>query len=385
VTKVAKTKEEKLRQQLHALTLVHHVVAKYVDMKPHERIAVALWILLTHIFERFMISPRLAFMSPVRGCGKTTALAVVEKLVRHPERMDNATPAAIYRLIDHFHGGTLLMDEADNLGLDVNGTLRAVFNSGHRAGGGFRRAIKNEVKHFSTFTPMAIAAIGALPLPLMQRSIIVHMEKTTGDTIERFDEKNPTTTGRIDIIYGFVTRWVRSKPALNLDPELPKELKNRIADNWRPLIAIADYFSPDWGRIARDTAVTFARSHHDEDIGVILLSDIRTIFNRTAADHMASADLITALLDIEESGWSEYRGVRDDQQPRKLSTGEMARLLRPFSIRPRSIWPAAAKRRKGASSRKGYYRSQFEQAWARYCEPAGTPAQDGKIAYIGNR
>jgi len=45
---------------------------------------------------------------------------------------------------------------------------------------------------------------------------------------------------------------------------------------------------------------------------------------------MASVDLITALHDIEESGWSEYRGMRDDQQPKKLSQGEMARLLKPF-------------------------------------------------------
>ena len=64
---------------------------------------------------------------------------------------------------------------------------------------------------------------------------------------------------------------------------------------------------------------------------------------------MASVDLIAALLDVEESGWSEYRGVRDDQTLRKLSQGEMARLLRPFGIRPRPIWPAA-KRRNAALS-----------------------------------
>ncbi|HKD37044.1 MAG TPA: DUF3631 domain-containing protein, partial [Pirellulales bacterium] len=218
----------------------------------------------------------------------------------------------------------------------------------------------------------------------MQRSIIIHMEKTAGGDIERFDTDD--ARGRCDIVYGFVTRWAQSKPALDLNLDLPKDLKNRTADNWRPLISIADCFGPAWGKIARETAVRFAHAYHDEDAGVILLSDIRDIFNRTATDRMASIDLITALLDIEESGWSEYRGVRDDQQPKKLSVGEMARLLRPFHIRPRSIWPTTAKRRKGASSRKGYYRSQFEEAWKRYCdEPAGTPAQDSKIAYIGRR
>jgi hypothetical protein len=207
---------EALEEPPNVLQLVHHIIEKYVDMKPHERIAAALWVLHTHIFERFTISPRLAFTSPVRGCGKTTAHAVLELLVCQPERMDNATPAVIYHLIDRLHGSTLLVDEADNLGLNVNGILRAVLNSGHRKGGSIRRVIKGAPKKFSTYAPMTIAAIGSLPLPLMQRSITIHMEKSAGGDIERFDPGDSVTTGRINIVYGFVTRWARSKPALNL-------------------------------------------------------------------------------------------------------------------------------------------------------------------------
>ena len=230
---------------------------------------------------------------------------------------------------------------------------------------------------------MAIACIGSLPLPLMQRSVIIDMEKTAGGNLQRFDTGNSQTMQRINIVYGFVTRWARSKPKLDLDPKLPKDLKSRVADNWRVLIAIADTFGPAWARIAREAATTFAHAYHDEDAGVILLSDLRDIFNRTAADRMASVELIMALLDIEESGWSEYRGVRDDQTLHKLSQGEMARLLRPFGIRLRPIWPLA-KQRKGTSKR-GYYRSQFEQAWARYCAEDVTPSQASNVAYIGSR
>jgi hypothetical protein len=79
-----------------ALELVRFILEEYVDLKPHEYIAVALWIMHTHVFERFTISPRLAFTSPVNGCGKTTALAVIEQLAFRPQRMDNATPAVIY-------------------------------------------------------------------------------------------------------------------------------------------------------------------------------------------------------------------------------------------------------------------------------------------------
>jgi len=369
----------------NVLELVRFILEEYVDMKPHEYIAAALWTLHSHVFERFPISPRLAFTSPVNGCGKTTALAVIEKMAFRPERMDNATPAVIYHLIDRLQGGTLLVDEADNLGLRENGILRSVLNSGHRKGGNIRRVIKGAPKEFSTFAPMAIAAIGSLPLPLMRRSIIVHMEKTATSTLKRFDPGDRETMERIDIVYGFVRRWVRNNPKLDLDPDLPKDLKNRVADNWRVLISIADCFGPTWAELARGAAITFARTHHDEDAGVILLNDIRDIFNRTGADRMASIDLFEALLDIDESGWAEYRGMRDDHSPRKLTPGEMARLLRPFGIHPCSVWPVG-KRRKGTSSRKGYWRSQFENAWARYCEPtAGTAAQGSKVAYIGRR
>ena len=249
---------EALKEPPNVLELVHFILQEYVDMKPHEHIAAALWVLHTYVFDRFTISPRLAFTSPVRGCGKTTALAVIEQLAFRPERMDNATPAVIYHLIDRLQG-TLLVDEADNLGLNVNGILRAVLNSGHRTGGSIRRVIKGAPKKFSTFAPMAIAAIGSLPLPLMQRSVIVHMEKTAGGIIKRFDAGDIKTMQRINAVYGFVTRWARRKPVLDLDPDLPRDLKNRIADNWRTLIGIADCFGPAWAQLARSAAVTFAR------------------------------------------------------------------------------------------------------------------------------
>ena len=374
---------EEAAKEPNALELARFILEEYVDLKPHEYITGALWVLHSHVFDRFMVSPRLAFTSPVNGCGKTTALAVIEQLAYRPQRMDNATPAVIYHLVDQSRG-TLLVDEADNLGLCDNGPLRAVLNSGHRKGGNVRRLIKGRPQSFSTFAPMAIAAIGSLPMALMRRSIVIHMEKTAGGAgLKRFDTGDSETLRRINTVYGFIRRWAGDKPKLELNPDLPKDLKNRIADNWRPLIAIADCFGPCWSEAAREAAITFAHAYHDEDAGVVLLSDIRDIFNRTSAERMASVDLIAALLDVEESGWSEYRGPHDDQTPRKLSQGEMARLLRPFGIRPRPIWPAA-KRRKG-TSRRGYYRAQFESAWARYCAEGVTPSQPSNVAYIGNR
>ena len=97
-----------------------------------------------------MVSPRLAFTSPVNGCGKTTALAVIEQLAYRAQTHGQCDAGRDLSFGRSVHGGTLLVDEADNLGLRDNGPLRAMLNSGHRKGGNVRRFIKGRPQSFST-------------------------------------------------------------------------------------------------------------------------------------------------------------------------------------------------------------------------------------------
>ena len=141
---------------------------------------------------------------------------------------------------------------------------------------------------------------------------------------------------------------------------MPPELHNRAADNWRPLLAIADDLGH--GEDARTAAIALSVNRLDEDPGVILLTDIRSVFDASGVDRLTSAALVEALLALEDSLWHDWRGLRDDRPARKLSQSELARLLRPFSIRPHVIWPA--NRMPGDKSFRGYLRSKFELAWA---------------------
>ena len=100
---------------------------------------------------------------------------------------------------------------------------------------------------------------------------------------------------------------------------MPAQLRDRQADNWRPLIAIADAFGADWARRAREAAVSWAGQHQDEDAAVVLLGDIRDIFDGRGVDRLPSKTMVDHLNAADDALWSEWRGIHGNQQPRKLS------------------------------------------------------------------
>ena len=121
----------------------------------------------------------------------------------------------------------------------------------------------------------------------------------------------------MNVIYRQVLLWAKNA-TLDPDPEMPQELRNRPRDNWLVLVSCGDSFGPAWGAAARDAAITFRRGYYDEDVGVTLLGDVRSIFDATRSDRIASEQLVALLCDMDEAGWSEWRGLKDDQQPRRL-------------------------------------------------------------------
>jgi hypothetical protein len=72
------------------------VLSRYVGLTDHESIAVALWIAQTWIFHQFLVTPRLALISPIRQCGKTTLLALLARICQKAERLDSLTQASTY-------------------------------------------------------------------------------------------------------------------------------------------------------------------------------------------------------------------------------------------------------------------------------------------------
>ena len=353
------------------LELTHHFLQGYIDVQPHEYVGIALWILHTHIFARFQITPRLAMLSPVRGCGKPKVLLFIERLAANPERHDSITAAALFRIIES-SAPTLLLDEGDNLGLKIDRHMRQVLNSGHLAGGYATRTIEGQPTRFSTFAPAAISAIGTLPLPLLQRSLIIQMQRSTRTDLKTIEEmKTPEASKRFEALHQLIAAWAAGVTKFDPDPSLPKILRGRSADNWRVLLSIADSFgSAHWSKVAREAAKTFADGYYDEDACVALLYDIRTIFRREGIDRIKSAALVKALCGMEDGVgiWSAWRGEADDQTPHPITQGGVATLLRRFdrNWHSKTVFELGSRKSRGSSAR-GYFKNQFTKWWDIYC------------------
>jgi hypothetical protein len=185
-----------------------------------------------------------------------------------------------------------------------------------------------------------------------------------------------------DIVRMDIIDWAQGRQ-LERNPEMPPALSNRIGDNWRILIAIADACGPKWGTIVRDAAVRLSARYSDADLKLILLSDIRKIFDRDQIDRITAADLVAALIALEGQPWSEWRGVQDTETPRRLTTATLKSLLggrfgTGFGIRARTIWPPGP-RTPQTKSADGFYRQQFEDVWRRYLPDDPTDTQSGNF------
>ena len=337
-------------------------IRRHVVMPDHTADAAALWVAHTYLLHCFGISPRLAITSPEKGCGKTTLLDVLSHIAARPLSTANATAAAIFRVVEACRP-TLLIDEADTF-LSDNEELRGVLNSGHRQGGSVIRTVgdDHEPREFSTYSACAIALIGKLPATLQDRSVPVELQRRLMDeSVEpfRFDRAE-----HLDLLGRRLARWALDNEARvrGAEPEMPEGVVNRAADNWRPLLAIADTAHAGWTERARAALRHSGAAVDEQSVRVLLLSDIRAIFVERELDRMTSADLVNSLVAIEGRPWAEWKAGKP------ITQNALARQLKHFrqsedlKIAPGSI-------RTGDGTPKGYHLAQFEDAFARYLSP----------------
>ena len=189
--------------------------------------------------------------------------------------------------------------------MQPNGRLRAVFNSGHRSGGKVALMESGALRDFSTFAPLLLAlpdALHGLPRTLNSRCVTLTMQRSDGRRkLKAFEPYRPDAA--LDAAYAQILLW-RNDVELDPDPEMPKGIHNRLADNWRPLISIADLLGR--GDDAREALAVFAKDFKDADPRILLLTDIRKVFDTKAVDRLPSVTMLDALYGFDDADWENF-------------------------------------------------------------------------------
>lgn len=321
----------------------------------------ALWAVATHIPNAFGAFPYVALLSPVKGCGKTRVLEILELLCANPQRITSASPASIFRMMKD--APTLLLDELEalrnNKPSESAQAILAILNAGHRKGATVPRCVPPDwnVEHFPIYGPKAFAAIGRLPDTLADRSFRIPMQrKTAAQSVERFIFAK--TPGEAEPIRNAIASWAESNRDDVHQTYSSMEdlhfLADREADLWMPAFAVCAVAAPE--RVAELKRCALALSGEkaaddlDDSLALTLLADVRRVW-MPGHQNMTTASLIKALASRSDSPWGEPE--------HKLTDRRLAGMLHPFEIEPRQV-------RTGLTTGKGYRFADFEQAFLRY-------------------
>jgi putative DNA primase/helicase len=344
------------------LNQIIETLNRFLVLPKHGAHTVALWILFTYVFNVMKICPILIANSPEKRCGKTSLLKLILELARMAFPTSNIPAAPLFRLIEQYHP-TICMDEMDTY-LKDNPELGGIINSGHDKKLAFTtRCVGDdfEVRFFSTWTPKALAIIGESwdkKGTLPDRSIIIRMpRKKQSEVVERLRHFDGSELKRMCI------RWAGDhvRELENAIPEIPASLNDRAADNWEPLLAIADLIGGDWPERARKAAIALSGIEERSDsLNTELLADIREILKEHGGEYISTKELIEKLCADDDAPWASYN------RGKPITARQLAKRLRDFEITVNQT------RRIGKLTVKGYKCNQFSESFERYL--TDTPA-----------
>jgi hypothetical protein len=315
-------------------------------------------------------TPRIAFLSPEPGSGKTRAMEVTELLVPNPVAAVNVTPAYLFRKVGSEDGPpTILFDEIDTVfgpKAREHEELRALLNSGHRRGAVAGRCVVRgkivETEEIPSFAAVALAGLGWLPDTILSRSVIVRMRRRAPDeTVEAFRRRTQAPIG--EALRRRLAAWAEAvlQEATEARPEMPAGVEDRDADVWEALLGVADLAGGDWPKLARRAATELVKAVREIEpsLNIRLLADLRTIFESEEhkdAGHLSTKTILAHLCLLENAPWNDLKG-------KPITDNQLARRLKEYGVKPKTL------RLEHNVFAKGYAREDLHDVWRRYLPP----------------
>jgi hypothetical protein len=322
------------------------------------RNAHALWTAHTYRMDLWDSTPRIAFLSPEPGSGKTRALEVTELLVPNPVHAVDCTSSFLFRKVaEAVELPTILFDEIDTVfgpKAKDNEDVRGMLNSGHRKGAKAGRCVVRgktvETIEMDSYCAVALAGLNDLPDTIASRAITVRMRRRApGEAVTPFRRRE--VESKAAKLRERLSAWAADL-VVETWPDMPEAITDRNADIWEALFVVADAAGGHWPETARVTAVTLVTdSQRDRGtLGVKLLADLRDVFGDR--DHMLTVEILEALNGLVESPWGDLKGG-------PLNARGLSQRLSRYGVERHTV-------RLGDVTGKGYSRSDLLDPWSRY-------------------
>jgi hypothetical protein len=339
---------------------------RFVIVDDNGYVVICLHSVLAYLWELFFKLPILRLKSPVKRCGKSTVLDVIERLTLRPLLTVSVSPAGLFRIIEIYHP-YILVDEADSFGVE-NDELRTIVNGGFERGRPAIRVNKETLKpeFFDTFGPKVLASIGGLHETIEDRSIIVNMKrKPPGSEVEELCDCDPSV---------FVTlrrklqRWaIDNRDAIRATKlTRPKALLDRAWNKWRPLLTIAHVIGGNWYAMCLKAALDMT-GEFDEEMSIVaeVLTRIRALFRDEqkkmltgSVEFLATFIILDYLNSDDEAPWADWK--KGDKEG--ITAEKLSRLLKPFKIK-------SVHRQINHQRTRGYLLKDFKEASDAYLPP----------------
>jgi hypothetical protein len=327
---------------------------RYVVLHDECALAIVLWIMMAWLHADIAThSPILVLTSAEEDSGKTTGVNVVGLLTPRPYSAVEMTGPGLFHIVDRRHP-TLIVDEADKL-FPRKTDLMHIVNAGWTRGAKIPRLIHGAVREFNVFCPKVVGMKGLdLPSTTASRAIVAKMfPKLPEERVEDFTfaDDDAFITLRRKLVRWSMDNAAAIKVAA---PTMPPGFGNRLAQNWRLLLAVADLAGGTFGKQARTAAVKLSRKAIKRSDGVRLLEALRRMF--ADCEVLTSAEIVRRLIADLDAEWCEFRG----RSP--ITQRQVAALLAAYEIRPTVLHPT----KRSGLSRRGYRRAQFDDAFRRF-------------------
>lgn len=350
-------------------------IRNYLVCSDEQAIVLAVWILHTWMYRALPNTPYLSVQSPGPACGKTRCLQLLQLFSPPGSWYTSAPPPHLFmkKLLTakpaaspdkpaaHELPSVVFLDDREfTLGNSNRNPIIPFLLNGFRPDTSYLyQHERSSLREFSVFCPKVFAGVETLPSALAERCIPIDLKrKLSSEKVADWSWSYARTTAAP--LLDWLKRWSElNMKTLAARAQLmamtPSDRFNvREREFVRPLLILAHLVEGKWLdnlnaslqwlklRSGRDTA-----TH-----GLQLLTDLRYVFNeRQNPVFISSRELVADLREYESRPWRDWG---------KAPEFAMARLLRPFGVRP------TPQRISEKQTIKVYCKDNLEEAWSRY-------------------